>query len=247
MPKLTLNTTRNYSPNFDVRKRNNKEIKFLIFHYTGMSSEKNAINRLTNFNSKVSCHYFIKNDGKILSIVPDLYVSWHSGISKWKKYKSLNKTSIGIEINNPGHNLNYKKFSRKQIISILNLSKMLTKKYRIKSKNILGHSDIAPTRKKDPGEKFPWEYLSKNNIGIWHNLSKRNLLNKRKKKISNLKKNLFIQNLFKIGYPQDKSINKIKYSKILTKAFQRRFRQELINGIIDQECLNISTDLLKKF
>ena len=201
MPKLTLNTTRNYSPNFDVRKRNNKEIKFLIFHYTGMTSEKNAINRLTNFNSKVSCHYFIKNDGKILSIVPDLYVSWHSGISKWKKYKSLNKTSIGIEINNPGHNLNYKKFSRKQIISILNLSKMLTKKYRIKSKNILGHSDIAPTRKKDPGEKFPWEYLSKNNIGIWHNLSKRNLLNKRKKKNKQFKKKSIYSKLIQNRIP----------------------------------------------
>ena len=89
MPKLTINTTRNYSPNFDIKKRKSRDIKFIIFHYTGMKRENEAINRLTSFRSKVSCHYFIKNDGKVLTMVPDLYIAWHAGISKWKKYYSL--------------------------------------------------------------------------------------------------------------------------------------------------------------
>ena len=245
MSNKKFNTTSNYSPNFDTKKRNYKDIKFLIFHYTGMKSEKKAIHRLTDHKSKVSCHYFIKRDGTTLNMVPDLYTSWHAGISKWKKYNSLNTNSIGVEISNPGHNFKYKKFSQIQIVSIINLSKILIKKYKIKSKNILGHSDIAPTRKKDPGEKFPWKYLSKNKVSLWHNLSKKSLIVKRKQNINNFQKKQFIQNLLKFGYPQDKSFNKAKYSKFLTIAFQRRFRPELVNGIIDQECLVVSSNLIK--
>ena len=103
-------TTLNYSPNFDLKKRKVKDIKFIVFHYTGMQSEKQAIKKLTDFESKVSSHYLIKNNGEILTLVPDLYIAWHSGISHWKKYKSLNMNSIGIEISNPGHKFKYKKF-----------------------------------------------------------------------------------------------------------------------------------------
>ncbi len=244
MRKLSINTTLNYSPNFDKNKRKPKEIKFLILHYTGMKKEKDAIKKLTNEKSKVSCHYFIKNNGEILTLVPDLYTAWHAGISSWKNFKFLNKNSIGIEISNPGHENFYKKFSKKQINSILSLILFLIKKYKIKKDFILGHSDIAPERKKDPGEKFPWKYLFKKKIGIWHNLDERKLIKNRNKKINNLQKNIFIQNLHKIGYPSDLRIKKYKYSKILTKAFQRRFRQDLINGVIDQECLLISEKLI---
>ena len=147
MNKKTINTTLNYSLNFDPKKRKNKEIKFIIFHYTGMKKEKDAIDKLTNEKSQVSCHYFIKNNGEILTLVPEQYIAWHSGVSSWKKYISINKYSIGVEISNPGHQYNYKKFSLKQINSILILSRYLVKKYNIKSKFILGHSDIAPERK----------------------------------------------------------------------------------------------------
>ena len=128
-----------------------------------MKKESDAINRLTDIQSEVSCHYLIKNNGEIVNLVPDLYIAWHAGKSSWKKFKSLNKNSIGIEISNPGHEFNYKKFSKKQIFSLLKLSKFLINKYNVNHHNILGHSDIAPERKKDPGEKFPWKYLSKNN------------------------------------------------------------------------------------
>ena len=243
---MIKNTTLNYSINFDTKKRKIKEIIFIIFHYTGMKKEIDALNRLTSAKSKVSSHYFIKNNGKILNLVPDLYVAWHSGISSWQKYSSINKNSIGIEISNPGHGIKYKKFNKKQVRSILRLSKFLIKKYKIKSKFILGHSDISPDRKIDPGEKFPWEYLSKRNIGIWHDLNKKKLLKERNRKLGELDKNIFIQNLYKIGYGKKLKRN-VKNLKILTISFQRRFRQELINGIIDRECLIISKNLVIKF
>ncbi|MDC3243604.1 N-acetylmuramoyl-L-alanine amidase, partial [Candidatus Pelagibacter sp.] len=183
-----------------------------------------------------------KNNGIILTLVPDLYEAWHAGKSSWKNYKFLNQNSIGIEITNPGHKFSYKKFSKKQIFSLLKLSKFLIKKYKISSKNILGHSDIAPERKKDPGEKFPWEYLSKNNIGLWHSLKKKELM-----KNSKIEKELFFNNLFKVGYSKKtvKDSSKNRYLRDLIKAFQRRFRQEIINGVIDQECLLISKNLIK--
>ena len=246
LPKLSFKIKLNYSPNFDNKKRKSKEIKFLIFHYTGMKSEKDSIKRLTSFKSKVSCNYLIKNNGEILTLVPDLYIAWHAGVSSWQNYKSLNKNSIGIEISNPGHNFNYKNFSKKQINSILKLSNFLIKKYKIKYNNILGHSDIAPARKSDPGEKFPWKYLSQKKIGFWHDLNQNELTNQRKTKINILDKKIFINNLFKIGYPKNPKIDKNKYFKFLTKAFQRRFRQELVDGNIDNECLIISKNLLKK-
>ena len=246
---MPLNITFNHSPNFNPKKRNSKEIKFIIFHYTGMKNESDALSRLTNIQSEVSCHYLIKNKGEIINLVPDLYIAWHAGKSSWKNYKSLNQKSIGIEITNPGHEYGYKKFTQKQISSLLKLSKLLLKKYKISPKNFLGHSDIAAQRKKDPGEKFPWEYLSKNKIGIWHTINKKKLKENRKLKIRKIEENNFFNNLFKIGYsekyPKDK--NKNKYLRELTKTFQRRFRQELVNGKIDQECLLISKSLIKEY
>ena len=161
-----------YSINFDKIPRSPKRIIYLIFHYTGMASEKKAIQRLTSKSSKVSCHYFIKKNGEIIKMVPDKFIAWHAGVSNWKNHKNLNDKSIGIEIQNSGHSGKYERFPKKQINSLLFLSKILKKKYLIKSKNVLGHSDISPDRKKDPGEKFPWEYLAKQKIGIWYNLPK---------------------------------------------------------------------------
>jgi len=238
---MSMKKVFNYSPNFDSNKRKSKQIKFLIFHYTGMRKESDAIKRLTEIQSEVSSHYLIKKNGVIMAMVPDLYIAWHAGKSSWKIFKSLNKNSIGVEISNPGHEHKYVNFSKKQIQSVLYLSKLLIKKYKIKSTNVLGHSDIAPFRKKDPGEKFPWKYLAKLGVGKWHSLSNKILKKNRMKKINiNGEKNFFI-NLFKIGYSK-KVLNKKK----LVSAFQRRFRQELIDGKIDQECLLISQNLAKK-
>ena len=242
-----MRITANYSPNFNIKKRKPKDIKFIIFHYTGMRKETDAINKLVGFKSKVSSHYLIKNNGEILKLVPDLYIAWHAGISHWQNYMSINKNSIGIEISNSGHEYKYSKFNEKQIKSLIKISKLLVKKYKIKSQFILGHSDISPDRKKDPGEKFPWKHLSKRKIGIWHNLSQNKLLKEREKKIKDTDKKIFIKNLYKIGYSKNLKSKNNKYLKILTTAFQRRFRQELINGIADKECLIISKNIAKRF
>ena len=246
---MSMKIFTNYSPNFNPKKRKTSQIKFLIFHYTGMKKESNAIKKLTNSKSKVSCHYFIKNNGETLVMVPDLYVAWHAGKSQWKNYRLLNKNSIGVEINNPGHEFNYKKFSKKQVQSIITLSEILIKKYKIKSKNILGHSDIAPERKNDPGEKFPWKQLAKRGIGLWHSISIQSLKKNRKIKLDKNSEKIFYDNLSKIGYitkNSEYSKNR-KFNNCVVKAFQRRFRQELINGKVDKECLIISKNIIKKF
>ena len=230
----------NYSPNFDLKKRDKKNIKYIIYHYTGMKSDRSAIRKLTNFNSKVSCHYYIDKNGNLIQLVPDLYVAWHAGKSYWKNSKLLNKSSIGIEISNPGHEHGYKTFKIKQIKSLIKISLFLIKKYKIKKKNILGHSDVAPLRKKDPGEKFPWKLLSKKKIGIWHNVNSKILKSLRGKK-SELKLNKFIMYLKNLGYNMEFSnLNELR--KII-KIFQMRFRPELIDGKFDLECYKIAKSL----
>ena len=236
---MGLNLTKNYSINFSLPKRQKKLIKFIIIHYTGMKSEDSAIKKLTKSDSKVSCHYFIKSSGKVINMVPDLYTAWHAGKSSWGKYDLLNKYSIGIEISNPGHQHGYKNFKLNQIISLKKLLKILSKKYSIKKKHILGHSDISPNRKKDPGEKFPWRELAKDRLSLWHNLNEKNIKKFRNQKIGLNNENMFKNNLYKIGY----STKNIKFT---TKAFQRKYRQALINGIIDKECFLISKNLLKQ-
>ena len=242
---MSIKTSQNYSPNFSTRRRNLKKIKYIVYHYTGMRSESKAIKRLTDDRAKVSCHYFIKRNGQIILMVPELYEAWHAGKSKWKKDISLNGNSIGVEITNKGHDFGYHSYSKKQILSLIKLTKYLIKKYKIKSSNILGHSDIAFERKKDPGEKFPWKNLASKKIGIWHKIEEKKLKKFRKKKISNMEITTFVKYLNKIGYFA-KGLNNTKKLK-LVKSFQRRFRQKLVNGKIDRECLIIAEKLSKLF
>ena len=210
-----------------------------------MKNELEAIKKLCDYRSNVSSHYFVKNNGEILNLVPDLYEAWHAGKSSWKNYRFLNKFSIGIEVSNPGHEHGYKKFNSSQISSLIKLLKYLQKKYNIKRENILGHSDIAPDRKKDPGEKFPWQKLANNNLIKWHNLSHNKMARKRNLKVRFFEKEIFFKNLYKIGYPKITDIKNKNYSVYLIKAFQRKFRQNLINGKIDQECFLISKNLIE--
>ena len=240
---MRIKTSLNYSPNFSTSARIKKKIKYIIYHYTGMRSENKAIKRLTDLNSNVSCHYLIKRNGQIILMVPELYEAWHAGKSNWKKDISLNKKSLGIEISNKGHEFGYENFSKNQLTSLIKLSKYLIKKYNIKASNILGHSDIAFERKKDPGEKFPWSYLATKKIGIWHKIKEKQLKKLRSKKISNIEIITFIKYLSKIGY-LTKNLKNNQKTKLF-KSFQRRFRQKLINGKIDKECLIIAEKMSK--
>ena len=223
------------SPNFDGKSRNIKKIKFIIIHYTGMQSKRVSLKRLSDKKSKVSCHYLIDRMGKCIRLVKENKVAWHAGKSKWKNFINLNFNSLGIELVNKGHKLGYQKFSKKQIKSLTKILFNLQKKYKIKNTNILGHSDIAPLRKLDPGEKFPWKRIYKNIF----NFETKNI--KIKKKISKRQiRNEFFKNLYKIGYRyffvNRPSKNDIK----VIKAFQRRYSQTKIDGKIDQKILKIS-------
>ena len=187
--------TKYYSPNFDIKKRSNKRITAIIIHYTGMQSERESLKKLISSRSKVSCHYLINRKGRIFNLVKDQNIAWHAGKSMWGKYKNLNKNSIGIELVNKGHRYGYQVFTKIQIKKLTKLCKSLKKKYKIKNNFILGHSDIAPLRKIDPGEKFPWYYLSSKGVGIYPKEISKFV---KKTKMQNIKG--FFKNLHKIGY-----------------------------------------------
>ena len=226
------------SPNYSRKSRPKKTIKFIIIHYTGMQSEIESIKRLIHKNSKVSCHYLINRKGKIMQMVKENKIAWHAGVSRWKNIKNLNKNSIGIELVNKGHFFGYENYSNLQINSLIKLCSKLKKKYKIHKENFLGHSDIAPYRKIDPGEKFPWKKLSNYKLGKWYNLKKDEILSDDKKK-------LFFKNLYKIGYRYFKIDKRVKSDKLIIKAFQRRYNPKKITGNIDLKTLKISQFLAK--
>jgi N-acetylmuramoyl-L-alanine amidase len=155
------------SPNFSER---NRKIDTIILHYTGMQTLEDALNRMTDLRAEVSAHYCIARDGRIFQLVQDEKKAWHAGKSFWKGLEGLNDNSIGIEIENKGHEWGYENFTEIQMDSVIELCKNLIKKHDIKSQNIVGHSDVAPDRKEDPGEFFNWKLLSENGVGIYHNL-----------------------------------------------------------------------------
>ena len=225
-----------YSPNYSKRLRKNSEINLLVIHYTGMQSKIESIKRLSDPLHKVSCHYLIDRKGEILKMVDDKRVAWHAGKSKWKNFIDLNKNSIGIELVNKGHFFGYQKFAKTQINQIIKLCLKLKKKYKINNSNIVGHSDIAPFRKLDPGEKFPWKKLKENNLGIWSDDLKYKTIKIHNEEI----KKKFFKNLFKIGYRYFARNKRNQKDALVIKAFQRRFLQNNITGQIDEKTYKIS-------
>ena len=225
----------NYSPNQSKKLRLKTEIKFVIIHYTGMQSEIESINRLKNPKYKVSCHYLINRKGDIFQMVGDRRIAWHAGKSRWKKFVNLNNNSIGIELVNKGHQFGYQNFSMKQIQSLTLLCKNLKKKYSLKEENFLGHSDIAPLRKIDPGEKFPWKKLSSKKIGKWYRKKKINInFDKKKMKI------LFFKNLTKLGYRYFNTYKNNNNNIKVIKSFQRHYLPNNVTGVMDQKTYEIS-------
>ena len=225
-----------YSVNFSKKLRKNSDIKLIVIHYTGMQSRIESIKRLLSPKHKVSTHYLIDRKGQILKMVDDNKIAWHAGKSKWKNYINLNKYSIGIELVNKGHEFGYEKFTIPQVNNLIKLCLNLKKKYKIKNSNIVGHSDIAPLRKKDPGEKFPWQKLKKNKIGIWYKKLQSKSLKLNDQKV----KSLFFKNLFRIGYRYFYKNRRTEKDIFLIKAFQRRFLPNKVTGKIDQKTLKIS-------
>ncbi len=203
--------------NYSFRKKN-KTVKYIVIHYTGMQSLKSAYYKLSDINSDVSAHYLISRKGKIFNFVCPRLKAWHAGKSQWKKEENLNDFSIGIELENRGHDYGYQEFTSKQYNSLKKLINFLISIYRVKSKNIIYHSDISPNRKKDPGEKF---YLNK--IGI-NRFKKSNF--KKSKKIS-------INEMLKIYGFSKKYIN--RYFPDCIMAAKRSMNYKSVNPIINEK------------
>ncbi|MGD9639307.1 MAG: N-acetylmuramoyl-L-alanine amidase [Alphaproteobacteria bacterium] len=156
------------SPNYNER-RNNAEIDMLVIHYTGMPTSQDALLRMQQKESEVSAHYMIDENGEVYQLVEEKYRAWHAGVSFWRGNKDVNSSSIGIELVNKGHEFGYHNFASLQMKSLITLSKEILNRYNIPQYNIVGHSDVSPTRKTDPGERFDWKELHKNGIGLWIN------------------------------------------------------------------------------
>ena len=237
-----MKITYNFSSNHSKKSRPINNIKYVILHYTGMQSEIESIKRLKNPKAKVSCHYLVNRRGEVIQMVNDKFVAWHAGRSKWKKFINLNNYSIGIELVNKGHEFGYQNFNKKQIKSLIILCMNLKKKYSIKKENFLGHSDIAPLRKCDPGEKFPWKKLSTHNIGQWYKI-KNFKFKLKEKKIENL----FFKNLHQLGYRYFKTQKRNIEDKKVIKSFQRHFLPSNVSGKIDRKTYKISHFLANQY
>lgn len=224
------------SPNFDNRRKNTK-IKYIIIHYTETKNLKTALKILCDPKKKVSCHFIIDLNGKIYKLVDESKNAWHAGLSYWKKNERLNDRSIGIEIVNDG----ITKFNDIQIRNLILLLKKLVKNFGIDKLNILGHSDIAPTRKKDPGIFFPWEKLQKFKFGLPLKKSKK----AKNLNLSNNEFRLFLKNLKKVGFSQiNIKQQDSKINKIIINSFHRHFYIERVDKSPDKNSLEISNFII---
>jgi N-acetylmuramoyl-L-alanine amidase len=217
------------SPNHDERPAG-AAIDMLVLHYTGMKTGEEALARLTDPAAKVSAHYTIDRDGRIYRHVPEECRAWHAGVSYWAGERNVNGRSIGIEIVNPGHEFGYVPFTDPQIASLIDLSRGIFARHPIPPSRVVAHSDLAPARKEDPGELFPWKSLAEYGIGLWpaggfHALTEP-----------------FEKALERFGYGVPPEVE-VPMEKVII-AFQRHYRPAKLDGHWDEECGRVLADLL---
>jgi N-acetylmuramoyl-L-alanine amidase len=215
------------SPNFDQRRA--PHIDHLVLHYTGMASGEAALARLTDgaAESRVSAHYLVEEDGRIFQLVEEAERAWHAGVAYWRGQDDLNSRSIGIEIVNPGHEYGYRAFPGPQIAAVIALCQDILARHPMPPVNILGHSDIAPWRKEDPGELFPWGQLAEAGIGLYPHLKMLTRLAFTDEAAAHW--------LHEIGYRLEAPSS----LEATTTAFQRRFRPRILDGKLDAETLQL--------
>jgi N-acetylmuramoyl-L-alanine amidase len=214
------------SPNFDAR---SSAISMVVLHYTGMEDGQAALDRLCDPDAKVSAHYLIDEDGRIVRMVAEDKRAWHAGASYWRGVQGVNDCSVGIEMVNPGQEFGYRPFTEPQMEALVPLLAEIVERYRIPPANVVGHSDVAPARKEDPGELFDWARLAKHGLAIAR--PTRNLVD------PHWTDGGFLLALERWGY-------EVREPEKAVIAFQRRFRPELIDGMIDGECRAILLQLL---
>jgi len=213
------------SPNFDPRWEG-APIDVLVMHYTGMRTADEALARLCDPEAKVSSHYTIDEAGRIYRHVDEVKRARHAGVSYWAGERDVNSRSIGIEIVNPGHEFGYVPFPEAQIAAVIALSRDIVGRHPIPPHRIVGHSDVAPDRKMDPGELFPWQTLAENGIGLFPRALSGEVPPRQGEA-------LFVQMLREFGYGVAPEID-VPLATVVT-AFQRHFRAERVDGIIDAE------------
>lgn len=219
----------NHSPNSDSRRH--APVDMLVLHYTGMQSGEDALARLTDPEAKVSAHYLVEEDGRVIALVPESQRAWHAGQSFWRGETDINARSIGVEIVNPGHEFGYRPFPEAQMQAVIRLCLGVLSRHSIPPRNVVGHSDIAPTRKEDPGELFPWEKLKGYGIGLWpFDGSER----------ADLPPAQVLEMLAAYGYD-------LAAPAAAVAAFQRHFRPDRVDGIADYETTGRLARLLTAF
>ena len=242
----SLNIIQKPSPNFDNR-RGGQKPEMLIIHYTGMTDNKEAIKRLCDPGSVVSTHYVIDDIGKCLQLVDENNRAWHAGVSSWAGNSDINSCSIGVELCNPGHEHGYQRFPQKQMATLLRLGRDILARHSILPQFVLGHSDVAPTRKLDPGEFFDWRSLANNGMGIWPDTN--TPPNKQEIRETNCDRDdvdiaLLQGKLARFGYGIEITGACDEQTTLVVMAFQRHFRQNRITGILDMESEFILDNLL---
>ena len=221
------------SPNCDARKDGPPDM--ILLHYTGMQTGQAALERLTTAASKVSAHYVVFEDGRIVQCVPEEMRAWHAGVSSWAGETDINSRSIGIEIVNPGHEFGYSDYPLRQIAAVIALCKtILTRRGPISADRILAHSDVAPSRKQDPGEKFPWELMNESGVGHWVRPAPLDLIGTTLKPGEKSEAVTRMQRTFKAyGYGIEDNGSYDELTRDVVTAFQRHFRQARVDGIAD--------------
>jgi N-acetylmuramoyl-L-alanine amidase len=232
MAKLELSEV--LSPNHDDRPPG-QAIDILLLHYTGMEGPQAAIDRLVDPTAKVSAHYLIEEDGTPWRLVAEEQRAWHAGVSYWEGSRDINARSIGIELVNPGHEFGYRPFPPAQMDSLEALALEILSRHPIPPRHVLGHSDVAPQRKQDPGELFDWVGLARHGIGLWPRASARP---------RNWSVAEFQAGLGRFGYEVPDHGQLDEATKTVLIAFQRHFRPSRFDGMPDEECAGILADLL---
>lgn len=232
------------SPNHDDR--GEADIDILLLHYTGMKTAEEALARLTAAESKVSCHYLVHEDGSVIQMVAEAQRAWHAGIGSWSGDSDINARSIGIEIVNPGHEFGYRAFPDEQIHSVIALSKDICARHGIPAERVLAHSDIAPRRKSDPGELFPWSSLAAAGVGHWvapSSIGGGRFLSEgdRGEPVEALQAMLALY-----GYGIEITGHYDTNTRSVVEAFQRHFRQSRVDGIADASTVTTLRDLLSE-
>ena len=234
------------SPTHDER-RDGRAPEIILLHYTGMQNAQQALNRLCSRNSKVSSHYFVFEDGRIVQSVQESRRAWHAGESHWAGETDINSASIGVEIANPGHDFDYPDFPSRQIAAVIALCRGIVARRGIRPDRVLAHSDVAPSRKRDPGEKFPWRLLADSGIGEWVTPSR--ITDKGPSlalgQTSDDVRGLQIA-LADFGYGLQVTGTFDETTRDVVTAFQRHFRPANVDGIADGSTLRTLHKLLER-